>query len=289
MAFSPSALVVSFLLSASALTAASPWRSLWNGKDLSGWDTYLAIPHPSAQIPGLPKKPDGQYTEPLGLGRDPLKVFAVQNVDGRPAIRISGQVSGTLSTQEVLENYHLRVQFKWGEKRWPPQENYKRDSAVFFHGHDLGYAPTRAWPRCLEFQVTETDVGDVSTVTTKAMSRGRPQPNTPAIYDPKGEPILLLTRAPHKGANNHCTKSADHEKPHGEWNTLELFCVADEAVLVVNGGMVMRVQQIQRQKGDGWESLTKGFICLQSKNAEIYYRDVEVRAITRLPAEFDGK
>ena len=43
---------------------------------------------------------DGKYTEPIGSGRDPLKVFTVVNdVDGRPAIRISGEVFGELRTK----------------------------------------------------------------------------------------------------------------------------------------------------------------------------------------------
>lgn len=281
--------LASFLLASASFAAETGWRSLWNEKDLTGWVSYLGIPDASTVVPGLPKKADGKYAEPLGIGRDPLNVFTVTQVDGRPAIRISGQIPGTLSTPEAFGNYHLRVQFKWGNLKWPPKLDAKRDSAIFFHAYDLGGAGNKSWPRCLEYQVTETDVGDVSTVTTKAITRGRPQGELPAIYDPVGETITLLSRLPSKGRNNHCTKSANFEKPHGEWNTLELYCLGDEAVFVVNGGMVMRVRDIQRLEGEAWQPLTSGFVCLQSKTGELFYRDIAIRPISAFPAEFAGK
>jgi len=282
-------MVATLLLSSSGSAANARWRPLWNGKDFTGWNTWLGVPYPSEEVPGVPRKADGKYGSPLGLNRDPLKVFSVATVEGRSAIRISGQIVGTLSTQEEWGNYQLRLQFKWGEIRWPPRVDLKRDSAVFFHGYDLGQAGPSAWPRCLEFQVTEGDVGDISTVTTKATVRGRPQGEDPAIYDPSGEEITLLTRLPKKGSNNHCTKAANFEKPHGAWNTLELFCLNDEAILVVNGGMAMRATRIQRLNGQTWEPLTRGLISLQSKSAEIFYRDIAVRSIKAMPTEFSGR
>jgi hypothetical protein len=273
-------------LSPAAVAADNEWRPLWNGKDFTGWNTWLGVPYPTTDVPGLAKKADGKYAGPIGLNRDPLKVFSVVQVDGRPAIRISGEINGTLTTKEPLADYHLRVQFKWGESRRPES---KRDSAVFFHGYDLGQAGPSAWPRCLEFQVTEGDVGDLSTVTTKATVRGRPQGEAPAIYDPAGQTLTLLSQVPNKGRYNHCTKAADHERPHGQWNTLELYCVKDEAILVVNGGMVMRAQNIQRLDGKTWVPLTRGLISLQSKNGELFYRDVAVRTISAIPPAFAGK
>src|SRR5688572_5066023 len=82
------------------------WVSLFNGKDLSGWDTWLG-------------KPNGGK-EPVGLNKDPSKVYTVVEVDGQLAIRISGEIFGALTSQQELENYHLKLDFKWGEKKWPP-------------------------------------------------------------------------------------------------------------------------------------------------------------------------
>src|SRR4051812_41150037 len=84
------------------------WRSLFNGKDLAGWDTWLG-------------KPNGEK-EPVGLNKDPKKVYTVVDVDGKPAIRISGEIFGAITSKEEFGNYHLKLEFKWGEKRWPPRE-----------------------------------------------------------------------------------------------------------------------------------------------------------------------
>jgi len=78
----------------------SGWTPLWNGKDLDGWTTWMRQPEPGSDVPGLTKDASGKYTEPIGSSRDPLKVFTVlRDVDGRPAIRISGEVFGELRTK----------------------------------------------------------------------------------------------------------------------------------------------------------------------------------------------
>ena len=84
---------------------------------------------------GAGARRDGRYTEPIGSGRDPLKVFTVAaDVDGRPAIRISGEAFGELRTKRSFENYHLKFQFKWGEKKWPPRDRAEtpRDSGLLY-------------------------------------------------------------------------------------------------------------------------------------------------------------
>jgi hypothetical protein len=79
--------------------AQNAWTSLWNGTDLAGWTTWMRQPEPTSEVPGLKRSADGRYTEPIGSGLDPLKVFTVaRDVDGGPAIRISGEVFGELRT-----------------------------------------------------------------------------------------------------------------------------------------------------------------------------------------------
>src|SRR5436309_2738975 len=111
------------LLACLPLRGQSGWTSLWNGKDFDGWTTWMQQPAAALDVPGLKRDADGKYLEPIGSGRDPLGVFTIVNdVDGRPAIRISGQVFGELRTKRSFEDYHLRFQFKWGETKWPPRD-----------------------------------------------------------------------------------------------------------------------------------------------------------------------
>jgi hypothetical protein len=74
------------------------WKPLFNGKDLARWDTWLGKPHKSTAFPGLAKDEKGEYSEPVGLNNDPHRNYTVVELDGAPAIRISGEVFGALTT-----------------------------------------------------------------------------------------------------------------------------------------------------------------------------------------------
>src|SRR5437773_11294285 len=105
-------ILVGVLLTIVSIHAQTGRTSLWNGKDLDGWTTWMRQPEPSSEVPGLKRGADGRYTEPIGSGRDPLKVFTVvRDVDGRPAIRISGEVFGELRRKGSYKNYRLKLQF----------------------------------------------------------------------------------------------------------------------------------------------------------------------------------
>jgi hypothetical protein len=124
-----------------------PWIRLFNGVDLSGWDTYLGPPYdPVAKdFAGAP----------LGLNSDPDRVFSVVEVDGQRAIRISGTAFGGVSTVKEYDDYELELEFKWGQAKSPPRADAKRDSGVLYravgpHGADWFF-----WMRSLVFQVQE--------------------------------------------------------------------------------------------------------------------------------------
>src|SRR5258708_34409638 len=78
---------------------------LFNGKDLTGWYTFLRT---------------------KGKNSDPEKVFVVE--DG--LLHISGQEFGYISTERTYKNFHLIAEFKWGEKKYPPRDadTTKRDN-----------------------------------------------------------------------------------------------------------------------------------------------------------------
>jgi len=126
-------LVAAALLSLAAAPQPTGWKSLWNGKNLDGWTTWMQAPSATSEVPGLKRDDTGKYLEPIGSGRDPLHVFTVaEDVDGRSAIRISGEAFGELRTKESFKDYHLKFQFKWGEKKWPPRDRpeTRRDSGL---------------------------------------------------------------------------------------------------------------------------------------------------------------
>jgi hypothetical protein len=219
-----------------------------------------------------------------------LKVFTVTQVDGRPAIRISGEVFGELRTKGSFENYHLRLQFKWGEKKWPPRLNAPRDSGLLYHVHTAPGAEDRVWARSIELQIQEKDVGDLYAVGSIIFVRSKLRDGTgnattrPVYdYDPVGGWNVFSQVS---GMEGRCVKQPDNEKPLGEWNTVELICLGEESIHVVNGKVVMRLFGPTRIDTPRPQKVTSGPIILQSEGAEIFYRDVAVRSIRAVPAEF---
>ena len=274
------------------MRAQNDWQPLWNGKNLDGWTTWMQKPSPTSDVSGLPKDAQGRYTEPIGSGRDPLKVFTVDpDVDGRAAIRISGEVFGELRTKASFQNYHLRLQFKWGEKKWPPREaaTTQRDSGLLYHVHAEPGAEGRTWARSIELQIQERDVGDLYAIGSVVAVRAKPRPGAQPVvyeYDPAGV-WTYFSQSP--GQSGRCVKMPDNEKPSGEWNTVELIAFGADSIHIVNGKVVMRLHGPTRIDTEFPAPVTSGPIILQSEGAEVFYRDVEMRPITAIPPEYAAK
>jgi hypothetical protein len=269
--------------------AQSEWKPLWNGRDLDGWTTWMQKPSPTSDVPGLPKDAQGRYADPIGSGRDPLKVFTVDpDVDGRAAIHISGEVFGELRTKAAFQNYHLRLQFKWGEKKWPPRDGAttQRDSGLLYHVHAEPGAEGRTWARSIELQIQEHDVGDLYAIGSVIAVRAKPIAGSrPAVYeyDPAGV-WTYFSQSP--GQTGRCVKMPDNEKPTGEWNTVELIAFGEESIHIVNGKVVMRLHGPTRIDTETPQPVTSGPIILQSEGAEVFYRDVAIRSIAAIPPEY---
>ena len=270
------------LLATLAPAADDSWHQLLNGKDLAGWDTFIAKPDTNWNVPDLKRDEKGNYTGPIGVNRDPLKVFTIETVDGHPAVHISGQGFGTMTTTNSFANFHLRLQFKWGEKRWGRRANSPRDSGLLYFGHGELGAMDGSWPRSIEFQIQEHDCGDLYAIGTQITVPAIQRTNR-WFYDPQGDPTVFVQRRP---VGNRCIKLADAEKPRGEWNTLELVCLGDDSIHIVNGRVVMRLSQTRRVDGGEPVALNAGTISLQTEGAEVFYRDVEIRPITEVPEAF---
>ena len=261
---------------ASVLAVPAPARAddasgvvrLFNGKDLSTFYTWLVDDRRS----------------------DPDKVFTVvDNVDGAPAIRISGQKYGGLTTPDEYETYRLVVEFRWGAVTWKPRVDRARDSGVLVHcqGPDGG---TRAnlngpWMRSIEAQIIEGGTGDFllvpgfeadGTKHTPAMTATfTPDRDGEFVYDPKGSPRVFsngdrvnwsgrdpdwVDRLGYRGAR-------DVEKPAGEWNRLEVVVEQGRITNILNG-VVVNVGTDP--------SYTRGKIMIQSEGAELFVRRVDL-------------
>lgn len=279
-------LVVFLGLAAGALAATPESMTLFNGKDLTGWDTFLHAANPG--------EPD------YGLNRDPEKVFTVATLDGGPVISVSGKYWGGLITTREYGNYHLRLEFKWGTKRWPPRANVVRDSGLLYHCAAPAASSTSGswpWPRSIEFNITEHDTGEFWSVDhTIADAEVVPVGDSPQeLAAFKGWCERNEADGPklkfRKGGQTHTfddggfMPGGDFERPIGQWNVLDLYAVGDRSVHVVNGKVALVLTGLRQKVEDNEVPLTKGRIELQTESAEIFFRKIELEHIEAIPGE----
>jgi hypothetical protein len=74
---------------------------------------------------------------------------------------VTGEIWGALTTRESFSNYHLRLDVKWGEKKWEPRLAQPRNSGLLYHCTGPHGAFWNTWKRSLEFEVQEADMGDL--------------------------------------------------------------------------------------------------------------------------------
>ena len=259
--------------------AAAPATSLLDSS-LSNWEVFIGVPHPTVQgLPeGTPQSQDKDKGTPLGLNNDPKKVFTTFVEDGTTVLHISGEIYGCISTKADYADYHLAVDFKWGERRWEPRLRAKRDSGILYHCHGEHGAFWNVWKSSLEYQVQETDLGDFYKLAgAKAHARFRAGDKKP-VFDP-GSPLAAIT-------GGSVEASAEPDKPHGEWNHLEVYVLGDSAIHVVNGEVVFA---LTKAVGKNNQPLTSGQIQIQSEGAECFYKNLRLRPITAFPADLAAK
>ncbi len=257
-----------------AQSSVSGWQSLFNGKDLNGWETYLDSPYS--------KDKTATKAPPIGLNNDPNHVFSVVTVDGQPALRISGETFGGINTLADFENYHLRLEFKWGQQQWPPKLGQPRDSGLLYHSVGSHGTPM-LWMESFELQIQEGDCGDywgvmnvLADIPASKNEKGK------YVYQPSATPVTFQDKTP---VGRSCLKYPDNEKPSGQWNILDLYCVGDTCLHVMNGKVNLMLLHTRHLVNGQIVPLTKGKIQLQSEGAEIFYRNIQVERIKQLPTE----
>src|ERR1041385_3521370 len=121
---------------------ADDFRPLFNGKDLTGWYTFLQKAERNTDPTHVITIEDGAihaYKDPPNGAEVPM---------------------GYIGTDKQYSDYHLRVKYRWGRKQFKPRNLYKPDAGIYYHHvtDDL------VWPQALQCQVELNGVGDILTV-----------------------------------------------------------------------------------------------------------------------------
>jgi hypothetical protein len=234
------------------------WVSLFNGRDLSGWYTFL-------QTHGKDRDPDHVIT----IEDNAIHLYK-DAPDG------SKVVMGYICTQKEYGNYHLRFQYRWGTKKFEPRYALKRDAGLYYHLN----GPDAVWPRGLQFQIEQTDVGDLLALYGFALDTWidpKTRNDNQATFQDAGkggEPRVLGG----KGIGYQKRLQGDFEVEG--WNTIEVIAKGDTTVHVLNDHIVNRGEKIRfidPEKPGSTTPVTRGRIALEIEAAEIYFRHVEIR------------
>jgi hypothetical protein len=241
------------------------FQPLFNGNDLTGWYTFL---------------------QKHGKGSDPDHIITIE--DG--AIHLykhteegSPVVMGYIATEREYGNYHLRFQYRWGNKKFQPRLALKRDAGVYYH--IIG--PDQVWPQALQFQVEQTNVGDLIALYGMQVETSS-DPKTleaemPTYLPPRdgGHPRVMGG----KGIAYQKHLKGDFERD--EWNTADVIVRPDTVTHMLNGEIInraMNIRVVDPSSPGGTRPITRGRIALEIEAAEIFFRNVEIKSLDARPA-----
>ena len=251
--------------------AGHAWQPLLNGKTLDGW--YIVI--------GKNRTNDPKHLVQVDNGA--IHMYR-DEVDGSP------QPAGYIVTDKEYSNYHLRLEYKWGEKRFAPRAKTTRDAGILYHVT----GPDGVWPQSIECQIQERDVGDIWTVRTRITGfvdagttnivpivatndAAKIVTNQSApMYLPPEKGGIRLIRGTAKGIQRLIRNPMSEREG---WNTVEVIVRGDRATYIVNGKVNNEATKIEEFKENKWVPLTKGRIALQLEYAEVFYRNVEIQEL----------
>ncbi len=250
-----------------AADAVAPDKSitLFNGKDLTGWTTWL------------------QAT----ADKDPAQAFSVQ--DGVIHMQ-GGEHRGYIATKQAYKDYHFTCEFKWGAKT--DGGKYVRNSGVLVHctGKDGGAGERRgaggrgAWVTSLEVQLAQGCEGDLivirgidhdgSRIDAKMSSKVRFEKDGNTRWDPDGRLVQYSGRQfwwnKHEAGFKELLDTRgkdDVASKLGEWTKVEVIAKGTTVTVKINGTTVNEALDVFPASGR---------IALQDEGHEVYFRNVVI-------------
>jgi hypothetical protein len=237
--------------------------ALFNGRDLTGLYTWL--------------KDSGR--------EDPRQVFSVK--DG--ALHVSGEGMGYIATQQAYRDYHLTVEYKWGQRT--DGGKYVRNSGVLLHATGPDGNRGGVWMNSIECQLAQGCEGDFIVIRGgDEASKARPATITSeTVFGPdrrtrwkrggektvySGKQFWWSRHDPEFKELLDMRGRFDVASPLGEWTRLECLCSGDRITVLINGVEVNECFAAVPSAGK---------ILLQNEGFEVLFRKFELRPLSTKP------
>jgi hypothetical protein len=157
-----------------------------------------------------------------------------------------GTPKGYLYLDHKFTDFVLRLEWRWPAGKKPG------NAGVLFRIT----GPDKIWPRSLEAQINAGQAGDFWGLDG---------------FDLKGsEPRMKVVESPQFGRLTNLRRTADRERPEGEWNEYEIVARGSTVTLRVNG------EEVNRATGC---DVVAGRICLTAEGDEIHFRRVRLEPL----------
>ncbi len=222
--------------------------------------------------------------------KDPKHVVTVK--DG--VVHFSGDGYGYLCTKQRYRDYHLVVEYRWGEKTYGERKKLARSSGVFLNGNCPDGAYHGQFMSGLECQIIEGGTGDFE-LLPGSYADGRPIPRSVTITvetakqkDYAGQPmwkkggkrVTLWDRHGYRVSwFNHDLEwknivgyqpKHDLASPDKKWTRLDIISAGDHVQYYVNGVLANEAFDVMPAAGK---------ISLQLEGAEMDFRNFELRPL----------
>jgi hypothetical protein len=219
---------------------------------------------------------------------DPDKVLTIK--DG--VLHFTGDESGYVCTKNRYKDYHLVVEYRWGERSYGERKKLARSSGVFLHGDEPDGAYHGQFMAGLECQIIEGGTGDFELIPGKRADGSRIPVSitveTAEHRDYAGQPtwkkggkrVTLSDRTGYRVSwFNHDPKwenvlgyqpKNDLASPGKEWTRLDIISDGDHVMYYVNGILANEAFDVKPSSGK---------ISLQCEGAEIDFRRFELRPL----------
>lgn len=221
---------------------------------------------------------------------DPKKIWSIRE-DGN--LLVNGEGIGYIRTKDAYRDYHLVLEYQWGERTVASRVDRARDCGILLHAYGEDGAFGSSWMSSIEVNIIEGGTGDFLVLAAKDEATGKLAPTRAVaevkpdrdgelvwtkggpkqVFPLEGKTISRINwrdRDPDWTDVKGYRGAKDIENPVGEWNRLEVICRADTIHVYLNGELVNVATDCNP---------TEGYIGLQSEFAQCRIRRYEIHPL----------